>query len=295
MTNNKERWIVTGATGQLGSHAIHALKEQSPDAVIMAMSRRATPDRWLVESAIVDLAETDTVVSTIERFAPTHVLHLGAMTAVSEAYNNPKLADQVNVQATQAIADTTARLDARMVFASTDMVFDGRLAPYTEDATPRPISNYGRSKASAEAALAGQSHIAIVRFPLMFGIPKIERSSTVVNQIQALRDGTPLNLFTDEFRTPLWLGDAAAQAIQIARLDVNGIFHCPGPERLSRLQMVERFATALNIKTGNINAISRLDIDSPETRPEDLSLSSIRTRKVLTAFSPQPICTNTLS
>lgn len=295
MTDTNERWIVTGATGQLGSHVIHALTQHSPPATVLALSRRAVPAEWNVQSAVVDLANIDGLTKTVDEFGPTHVLHLGAMTAVSEAFANPKLADTVNVDATQAIAHVTGKLNARMVFASTDMVFDGRLAPYSEDATPRPLSHYGCSKASAEASLAGQSHVTVVRFPLMFGVPKIDRPSTVVHQVEALRSGTPLNLFTDEFRTPLWLGDAAKLAIQIARLNPTGILHCPGPERLSRMQMVERFATALGIESGVLNAISRLDIESSEPRPEDLSLSAIRTRKVVPDFNPQPICAATLS
>lgn len=294
MIDTNERWIVTGATGQLGSHAIHTLTAQSPETPVLALSRRPVPTHWPVQSAVADLANFDSLANIFEAFAPTHILHLGAMTAVGEAFANPELADKVNVRATQAIADLAGLLSCRMVFASTDMVFDGQLAPYSEDATPRPLSNYGRSKASAEAILAGLSHVAIVRFPLMFGIPKIDRPSTVLNQIEALREGTPLNLFTDEFRTPLWLGDASALAIQIARLDVNGILHCPGPERLSRLQMVERFAQALKIETGNINPISRLDIESSEPRPKDLSLSAVRTRDILPDYDPQPICAATL-
>ena len=295
-TVNNERWLVTGATGQLGGHALFELRGMT-DAPVLAMSRRAIPDNVReslnVDAAVIDLADISSLTATIRAFRPTNVLHFGAMTAVSEAYAKPELANAVNVEASIAIAKIAEELESRMVFASTDMVFDGESAPYAEDAATKPLSNYGRSKAKAEESLVEFDHVAVARFPLMFGLPMIERASTCANQIQALRNSTPLNLFTDEYRTPLWLRDAATVSIALSRTSESGIFHFPGPARLSRLEIVEQFAEALGITTGQLNPISRLDIDSPEPRAKDLSLASERMDKV--KIEPKPICAVTLS
>jgi dTDP-4-dehydrorhamnose reductase len=271
-----ERWIVTGASGQLGGHVLRTLDLGEETAAVLAMAGRG--DVWGNNPVVkrVDLADGGALARTVDEFRPTHVLHVGAMTSVADASERPAEAVRVNVTATERIVEVAERVGARVVFTSTDMVFDGESAPYREDDEPQPVSQYGRTKAMAEAVARQYDRGLVVRLPLMYGFACTDRATTFGNQIAALRSGKPLRLFTDEFRTPVWLADAARALVMLARSDVTGVMHVAGPERLSRYEMVARFARLVGIDEPRLVAASRLEMAGAEPRPADLSLDGSR-------------------
>ncbi len=283
-----ERWLVTGAGGQLGSHAVRQL-DVDDAADVLAVVREHTPAGGRLQCARVDLGDLGPLRELVAAYRPTYVLHLGAMTAVGDCHADPEQAERVNVAATRALAEAAGAVGARLLFSSTDMVFDGEQAPYGEDDPPAPLSHYGRTKVAAEGVLAGRERTLVVRLPLMYGFPLTGRATTFVKMITALRAGQALRLFTDEFRTPLWLGDAARALIGLARSDLDGLIHVAGPARLSRYDMIAECATALGLTNVSLEQISRCAIEAPEPRPADLSLRAERFGALFPDLVPGPI------
>lgn len=290
-----EHCLITGATGQLGAWLLKRLAADTKTPTALGLTRR--PDRELFgfSLATVDLADPAALRATCAEFRPTHVIHSGAMTSTADCYCDPPLAGRINTDATAALADAATECGARFVFISTDMVFGGDQAPYSESDPTAPLSVYGRTKVAAELALAKRPRCAVVRLPLMVGFPATPRTTTFANQVHALREGKPLRLFADEFRTPIALQDAAAAVIAVARSDFAGTLHVAGPERLSRLEMGQRFAAALGIKTANIEPVSRRSINDPEPRPEDLSLNCKEFLAYFPKLAARPIGREALS
>lgn len=284
-----QRWLISGASGQLGGHVLAQLAAETSAPEIMALAGSGPVVDAGVAVQRVDLGDTAALRGCARSFRPTHIVHLGALTAVADAHARPRAAERVNVGATRVLAETAAELRARLVFTSTDMVFDGAAAPYRESDPPTPVSHYGRTKAAAEQALATVERALTVRVPLMYGFSRTPRETTFARQIAALRNNDPLRLFTDEFRTPIWLADAAAAIIALARSDLTGVIHVAGRERLSRFEMVERFAGVLGIAEPNLVATSRLSIASSEPRPADLSLDGTRLVELFPSLAPGPI------
>lgn len=278
-----ERWLITGATGQLGGHIVRALERDTRSKQVLKLSRGAPhkPD-----SIALNLSDTDAVARCVCDWRPTHVVHCGAMTAVADCFADPQRAECVNTAATSAIADAAESCAARLVHVSTDMVFGGDRAPYVEVDPPAPLSVYGRTKADAESAVIGRRRALVVRVPLMYGPPVTPRETTFTAQIAALRARHVLRLFADEHRTPVALADAARALVALARSDFDGCLHIAGPERLSRLEMVLRFARELSIADPLVEPISRSSIQSAEPRPADLSLDGSR----LAREFPQIVC-----
>ncbi len=285
---NKKRWLITGATGQLGGHILRHLSLRSDNQEILAISRSPLSADFPA-SRIIDLVEKDKLANCIAEYKPTHIIHTGAITAVNEAYTNPKLAEKINVDATRIIAESRNPRDCRMAFTSTDMVFDGSSPPYSEDSSPAPLSQYGKSKLMAERTLESMPNTLTVRLPLMYGFAATGRLTTFASQIQNLKEGKPQNLFTDEFRTPIWLSDAAAALIALATSEITGILHLGGAQRLSRFDMLTECARILEVQSPVFVETSRLSVESPEPRPEDLSLDSSRFLKLMPELAPGPI------
>ncbi len=293
------RWFITGVTGQLGGTVLpHLLQTVSArDVLALQRSTAVLPCAALPG----DLAQPTAWLNELCAFRPTHILHMGAMTAVSDAYATPELAEQINHHATRRLAELAADLRARFVYVSTDMVFAGDAAPYDEAHEPAPLSVYARTKLRGERAIAPAPTALIVRLPLLYGFPANRRRTTFVQQIETLRSHTAgesvvaLRLFTDEFRTPLAVADAARAVIGLARSDAAGLLHVGGPERLSRLDLVRRAADILKLPTQAIEPISRLSIPATEPRPADLSLNSARFLADFPTLRPRPLSPETLS
>jgi dTDP-4-dehydrorhamnose reductase len=163
-----------------------------------------------------------------------------------------------------------------MVFLSTDLVFDGEKGWYREDDLPAPLSVYGRTKAAAEQAVLAVPRGLVLRVSLLFGPSIVERPYFFDEQVVALREGRPLTLFNDEWRTPLSLASAARAVRMLVHSDFAGILHLGGPERMSRLEMGQRLAVHLGMNPSVLVAVPRSSIPAAEPRPGDTSLDSSR-------------------
>ncbi len=269
-----QRVLLTGANGLLGGHLLHALNSSMPHATVCALgSPRSAPSP--LES--IDLADLAGVRECVRRFAPTHVLHVAAMTSVAACYADPARAARINVDATCALAEEAAAIGARLLFTSTDMVFAGDAAPYDEHASPAPVNVYGRSKLDAERAITPLPRMLVVRIPLLYGGPvDAARETTFTQQARSLRSGVALPLFDDEFRTPLFVEDAAAGLLALLCSACVGVMHLPGPRRVSRFDLGLALADALGADRGLLRAVSRDSITAAEPRPRDLSLATGR-------------------
>jgi dTDP-4-dehydrorhamnose reductase len=218
---------------------------------------------------------------------PDAAIHAAAMAAVSDCTRDLARAAAVNTGATGELAELCAAAGARLVFVSTDLVFDGERAPYREADEPAPLSVYGRTKAAAERAVLKSPGHAVVRVSLLFGPSINGRANFFDKQIEALRGGQPVCLFHDEWRTPLGLATAAKALVAIADSNVGGIVHLGGPERMSRVEMGVRLARFLGIRAAGIEPASRQTAGG-EPRPRDVSLDSTRWRQQFpTILSPR--------
>ncbi len=268
-------FVVTGAGGALGSVLMRELARRSIPAEGIVSPHGPVPFTGHTWSA--DLLDPRTYRERIVALAPKVIVHIAAVALPSEAFKDPERARKVNVESTAILLGLAEKCGARFLYASSDLVFDGEAAPYGEDDTPEPATIYGRTKLEAEAYVFTYRHGLAIRFPLMYGFPDAARKPTFFETMIAnLRAEQPIRLFTDEFRTPLWLDDAAHACIALAASELRGCVHVGGPERLSRFQMGERVAAALGAPVRLLEAASRDDFASPEPRVRDVSLVSQR-------------------
>ncbi|HET6331658.1 MAG TPA: SDR family oxidoreductase [Polyangiales bacterium] len=268
-------FVVTGSGGALGSVLMRELVRLGRPTEGLVSPHGPVPFTGQAWSA--DLLDSRTYRERVLALAPKVIVHLGAVALPSEAYADPERARRVNVESTSILLSLAEKCGARFLYASTDLVFDGEEAPYSEDDAPEPSTIYGRTKLEAEAHVFTYKRGLAIRFPLMYGFPDAARKPTFFEtMVENLRTQKPVRLFTDEYRTPLWLDDAARACIALADSELRGAVHVGGPERLSRFEMGERVATAIGAPVALLQAVSRDDFASPEPRVRDVSLVSQR-------------------
>ncbi|BAN01410.1 hypothetical protein YM304_10960 [Ilumatobacter coccineus YM16-304] len=241
--------LVTGATGFLGKHLVNGA---------------ATADWELIApgSGSMDIRARDSTITTIRDWKPNVVVHL--------AYRKDR---PTIVDGSRHVAEGAAAAGAHLVHMSTDVVFGGRAAPYTEADQPFPIIPYGEHKLDAERAVASaHPTAAIVRTSLLYGTDR--PSPAQVELAAALRSPAArrgMTFFTDEFRCPAHADDVARAVADLAgRPDVVGPIHVAGPERVSRAQFASLMARHLGadahlIPTGTI-------AESGQVRPANVVL-----------------------
>jgi len=144
------------------------------------------------------------------------------------------------------VADLCADTGARLVFCSTDTIFDGEHAPYSEDDPPGPVNLYAQTKVEAEQLVARLgSQAVIARLSLAVGLPLLGAgNSFLVRMIAALKDGKAVSMPDQEVRTPVDVITVGRALLELAAGNHHGIFHLAGHSRVTRLAMAQQIAAA---------------------------------------------------
>lgn len=270
--NPQRRLLVTGASGFLGWHLCRAA--QAAWQVEGTYHRHAPQQLPGVTLHAIDLGELDAIAPWLETLAPAAVIHSAALSQPNRCEQNPAQSYRVNVEATRVLAEFCGQHQIPFVFTSTDQVFDGQSPPYGETSPPSPINLYGHHKAEAEA-LVQDLHptAAICRLPLLYGPPSPTAECFLQGFLRTLKAGRPLNLFTDEFRTPAYIEDVAA-GLLLALEQAPGLLHLGGPERLSRHDFGLRMAEVFGFDPALLIPGRQAEVTMPAPRPPDVSSDS---------------------
>lgn len=264
--------LITGATGFIGSQIPSFLHARG-----LAPAQVLTPTRTQL-----DLAQPDTLASTLDRFAPRVIIHCAAMRDLMHCEREPELAITVNVHATAALAHWCRVHAARFIYLSTDQVFDGHRGMYREDDPRRPINHYGVTKALGEDAARVASDHTVARIALTLGHTKERTRSPNEFVVANLRAGKPATLFENEFRTPVLVADAAHALAQLATLpNAPTTLHVGGPERLNRVEMGLAIARAFDLGATLCLATRHQPQATGLQRPLDTSMDTSLIRRTL--------------
>lgn len=203
--------FVTGGSGFVGRH----------------LAQSSARGEWEVvapSSSALDVTAGDRVRDQILQWRPKAVVHL--------AYRKDD--PRVIIGGSVNVARAAAEVGARLVHLSTDVVFGGRPAPYTEHDPPTPSSEYGRWKAEAEAeVMAVHPRALLLRTSLVYGTDRL--ASIQLDVERTLRGQASTTFFTDEIRCPVHADDLAAAIAELARRpELVGPIHVAGPQALSR-------------------------------------------------------------
>ena len=202
------RILITGAQGQLG----HALQQ--------ALSGE---DLVLKDLPGFDLTRPDSEAQIVAA-RPSAILHVGAYTNVDGAEREPDRAMLVNAHGTTMVARAAATINARLIYLSTDYVFDGnQTTPYREEDMSHPVNVYGQSKREGEiAALAGCPNTLVVRTAWLYG----HAGNNFVKTIMRLAGEKPfLDVVGDQRGCPTNADDLALVLKDLVKTDLRGICH----------------------------------------------------------------------
>lgn len=271
--------LLSGASGFLGSACVDLLK-RFPE-IELSVVRASRVDCVLPlgsrELALEDVSDFSALNKLVGSRPPTHIIHVAALSSPAACERQPELAWHSNVAFTESLSRLAREHKAHMLLASTDLVFDGSEpvpGGFREQDEPEPLSVYSRSKREAELVALELERGCVARLALLYGHSHSSSRGVLGWMEDALRAREELTLFSDEFRTPVHVADAARSLLGLSNVGATGIWNCGGPERLSRLDFGHMVADTLGYETDNIRQAVRADVPSIPPRPADVSLNS---------------------
>ena len=248
--------LVTGAAGYLGSEVCRQAVARGFE-VVATEHRAPAPHGHAVR---LDVRDDDAVQRLFMRHGPEAVVH------TAYVQRGPAMHPTI-VRGSAAVAAAADRCGARLVHLSTDLVFDGEQgAPYTEEAEPRPVMDYGAAKLEAERLVTRRCPGAlVVRTSVLYGKPEPGPQERL-----AYRDDVVF--YVDEIRCPTRVEELAAALLELARRGEAGPLHLAGPDAVSRYD----FARLLRSLHG-LDVDSVRGVPSPrEGRARNVALDSSR-------------------
>lgn len=268
------RVVLTGASGQLGAYLLDALIVAGHDVRAWSgHTERSRDGRVLRPVELTDAAMTARALADDD---PDVVVHLAALSAADAVRRDPERGRALNVIATERLAQWCAERGRRLVFTSTDLVFDGSRSWWHESDAAAAVLEYGRTKRDAERHVLTASRGLVARTSLLFGPSRCGRAGFFDRAIAALSARESQRFFADEYRTPLHYATAAAILARLVEHDCVGVLHVAGRERVSRCELMRRAAVALGLDAALVGANLRADVPLPEPRPADVSLDTSR-------------------
>jgi len=216
-------WI-TGAGGLIGNLIAREAGSAAAGWHVKALTRQT-----------LDLSSFRLLAEKFRNEKPSLVIHCAALSKSPHCQANPPLAHKLNVEVTRVLAELSH--DIPFVFFSTDLVFDGKGGNYDEFASQNPLSVYGETKAEAEKLVLRNPRHTVIRTSLNGGVsPTGDRGFNEAMR-RAWSAGQKLELFVDEFRSPIAARVTARAVWEIAAKKLKGLLHLAGSEKLSRWQM----------------------------------------------------------
>ena len=243
------------------------------------------------------------IINLIRMLKPIFIVNPSAMSAVPQCQNNPDSAYKVNDPSEWAAISISECNCKRFIHFSTDMVYDGNHAPYSETDPANPVSTmvYGLSKREGEQSLLSNSSvankIAILRSALVIGKPPVcgsGRGSTLEWMISALKNATPespASFFSNEYRSPVLADDIVRVISRIIELDSSDskenlipypfIANMGGDTDCSRLDIGEGLRVRLNVKKECLKSSLQQPLQGGIERPRDIRMNNKRLKDTL--------------
>lgn len=276
------RILITGAGGAIGKILSQHLSEIGHE--IIPVVRR--------DGAIsADLREEATVFRLVKAYAPELIVHLAALTNLRFCEQNKEASHATNIGITEILTRACSEFGIRLIFFSTDYIFGNYDHFWQEEDPPCPTTQYGIDKAVSERLIQERlPDYAIVRTAQVYGF----NGDFVSLVAQALTAHQTFTAFANLANCPTWIGDLLPMVQKIIDDGRQGIFHCVGPEAMSRYQFACEIANTFGLNTASIQAVN-VDF-STDIRPPIVRLNGTSTYEMLQVYPRKvkenlPLCT----
>ena len=246
---SKADFLVTGSSGFLGEVALTQFSKKHT-----ALGTYHTTNKG--ERLQLDITDEKKVLDLFYSIRPKVVVHTAALADLDYCEEHSAEARKVNVIGTRNVALACRAVGAKMVYISTDQVFDGENGPYSEEDIPSPANVYGRTKLESEGVVKSiLADYLIVRTPLILGLG----SRFVTGLLKACEAGKEARLPVDIYANPIAAQSLTEIIEELVSKGKTGVYHVGGAEYLNRYEIAVRLADVLKFDRSRLIACNSDD------------------------------------
>lgn len=250
--------LVTGTKGQLGYDVVNELEKRGHTAVAVDIEEMDITDAVSVERVITE-AEVEAVI------------HCAAYTAVDAAEDNVEICRRVNAEGTENIAKVCKKLDLKMIYISTDYVFDGEgERPWEPDDERHPLNVYGQTKYEGELAVEKYlEKYFIVRIAWVFGV---NGKNFIKTMLKLSETHEELNVVDDQVGSPTYTYDLAVLLVDMVESDKYGRYHATNEGLCTWYEFAKEIFRQAGVEV-KVNPVTSDMFPAKAKRPENSRMS----------------------
>ena len=265
----REKLLITGGSGFLGSNIVRmAAKDFEVYATYNSHPFKIRGCKFVP----LDIRDRQQALSMFEEIKPVLVIHTAALADVDYCEGHADEARMTNVRGTENVALAAKKINAKMVYISTDSVFDGKKGMYVEEDAPCPLNVYAMTKLGGEEKVQHWLPDGIIIRTAFYGWGPSDKAGLAEWVVSSLRQGKTLKMFTDVFFSPIFIDNLVEAMIELYRSGVHGIYHVGGRERCSKYAFGQEIARVYGLDKSLIQPSSIAEVDLRAPRPKDISL-----------------------
>lgn len=272
------RVLVTGYTGMLGRRVRESLAQIGGNVEVFGAARSPSEDLPRNRRFEGDVSDSSFVRRIMIDLRPAAVVHCAALTDVNACESRRDEAQKLHVESTQILAEYKMKL----VYVSTDSVFDGRRGDYHEDDETHPLNHYASTKLAGEHAAAGDQADAVIFRTNIYGshAPKHPGKSLAEWALGALNNGEAVRGFHDVYFNPLYTGQVAEliREVLTGKTFSTGIYHAGCAKPISKYEFLCLLARRFGYDETVIESVSVDAMDFDAERPKNTTLNTERLR-----------------
>ena len=254
--------LIIGASGFVGSYLYESLSKEGK--VVGTFYSRQPGVEGL---RYLDITDRESVEELIRQAKPSVIILASALTYVDYCEEHQSEAYNINVSGTANVSLSAKEIGAKLVFFSSEYVFDGKDGPYSEIDLPNPTSYYGKTKLEAEKVIISNLlNYLIIRTTVVYGYQK-DGKNFIMQLIQKNKDGQVMNVPVDQYGSPTFRDNLVEVTIELIRKDKRGIYNVVGSEVLNRYDFSILAAEIFGLNKGLLIPKTTLELGQKALRP----------------------------
>lgn len=272
MDKEHRKILLTGANGLLGQKTTEIFaRESEHELVLTDLAEKAEEPRRFSYHEL-DITNKEAVKDFVRKCKPDIIINAAAYTNVDGCETERELSWRVNVDAVKNLIIASRINSSKIIHISTDYIFDGVKGGYDENATPNPLSFYGKAKlASENAVYASGIESAVIRTMIIYGYGKNVKQNFALWLINSLGKDEPLKIVDDQFGMPTMVDDLGLALLRIVERERTGVYNVCGSEYINRFDFAVKLADVFGFDKSMIVPIKSSELRQAAVRPMNSS------------------------
>jgi dTDP-4-dehydrorhamnose reductase len=262
--------FVFGAAGLIGNYIYREFKNTGECA-----------GSDLGEFIQLDIRDNSQIAKLSHTYSPQVVVNAAAIGNADYCESHPQESREVNIRGAKNIIEFAKAHRAKLVYLSSDYVFDGKAGPYSEEDTPNPINEYGKQKVEMEDFIKKcLDDYLIIRTTVVYGWEKAGKNF-VMNVMRHLKNGKKIKVPTDQIGSPTYAGNLAAAIRELVLKEKKGLYNIVGQELMSRYDFSKLICKIFGLDLSLVIPVDSSELSQAAKRPLKAGLKTDKLKNEL--------------